>query len=195
MIDMTEEQMRKEIRRVLRQVGRNAKEIEAAASVSFDIPTYAVEHLKDFRRQIKKISIKRATGRTLRNYYRDINYIAGLKSATVEGAMEMSYGIQPIVRAVKALPEEEEKAFWRVYDKAYSEDALMQHYKYEILDTVYQSMTEGNHIKAKNEADNIGKDIVNLFSKVQLELREYLGREPSEQEIAGIFIERLQQIL
>ena len=129
MIDMTEDEMRKEIRRVLRQVGKNAKEIEAAASVSYFIPTYAVEHLKDFRKQIKKTSIKKATGRTLRNYYRDINYIAGLKSATVEGAMEMSYGIQPIVMAVKALPEEQEKAFWRVYDKAYSEDALMQRWK------------------------------------------------------------------
>lgn len=187
MIDMTEEEMRKEIRRVLRQVGRNVKEIEAAASVSSFIPTYAVEKVKQFRKDIRKLSIKRATGRTLRNYYRDINYIAGLKSATLEGAQEMSWTWQPIKAQLDEMTEEQKKKFWNIWDKAYSENALLEHFKYEIMSESVQRVFDENNT-------DFGQKVVDIFEETQLELRRYLGREPSEQEIASIFISKLSNI-
>lgn len=159
---MTDTELRKEIYNLRRDLRQRLGEVRAEAKTS---PTFyhesadtdrkiekkiiarsALEHFKEAEKTMRKTAVRDMDTKQLRNMYRDLKYIAGLKSSTLEGATITASRYDPFAKTMESLSEDMRNLVWDVYSKLYAERGTgLERYKYEIFESgLTQEITPAN---------------------------------------------------
>lgn len=161
---MTDKEIRKEIYDLRRELRADISEVNRLRNTSDSaIPTYATDRMKVLEREMREKSVKNMSRNELENVYRDLKYVRGLKSSTVEGAIKTGRTIEPLKEKLKTLSPDLQKNFWAIYSKLYGDTATeIDRFKYvifesDLVDSIYQGM----------DVDDFTNTIEKLF-------REYL---------------------
>lgn len=179
---LTEKELRKEIYRLRRELRASVKEVRELSRTSNLIPTYSVSKMRELERRYRSKSVSNMTKAELVSNFRALEYIQGLKSSTVSGALEIAHKFEPFKNELNELPESDRKAFWDAYQRFYNETrGTAERFKYELFDTsVLRTIT--NRIRNGETASDIATTLVNIFNQSSA---EYAYRQ--QEIIRGIF--------
>lgn len=147
--DLSLKEMRQEIYRLRRELRADLKEVrELSRTSSLTIPQDALKHMRDLEKRTTKskggTAVSHMGERELRNLYRDLEYVRGLKSSTPEGASKSAITWQPVKEFLDSTTEETRDKFWEVYNKLVSNRYLEEKFKYEIFEILRQQTEYGN---------------------------------------------------
>lgn len=174
-------QDRQTIEQESRKLYRNlSRRIKAIQSQETPVADYAV---KDFRELQEKYPRKLAdmNDKQLREYYRDLRYISGLKTSTVKGALEAAKTFNPIVEKLRVFSPKTEDKFWKIYGKLFENNALLEKFKYEVFESIQTQLYGGLDV------DDIIQNIEEAYQEAQEE-----GANADEQSI--LFTSKLDDI-
>lgn len=128
--NLSQKELRKETRRLLTNLSKRISHIEGLETA----PKYAVNRFREIEKNVPS-RLTQLSEKDLRNLYRDLRYVNRLKSSTVKGAKDVEKTFEPIANKIEALPEEQRKNVFQVYEMFYgSVGGIASHYKYEVLD-------------------------------------------------------------
>ena len=179
--ELTNAEMRKESRRLIKNISRRIARIEKLGSTA---PQYAVNAYRELEKTIPK-KLTDLSKKELTTLYRDLRYINALKSSTVKGAMQTQTKFEPIKAKLEALSPNTRKKFWEIYGKLYEKTSgTMENFKYEIFGAHI------DYIYAGQEVDEAVKEILEEYDKTL----EDLGGYATEQEIKQLFTSKLSSL-
>lgn len=166
---LTEKELRKEVYRLRRELRSSVKEVRELSRTSTTIPTYAIDKLKELERSYRQKSVKRMTKPELVSNYRALEYIRGLKSSTVSGAIEVGRKFEPFKEELNKLSKSERDLFWDVYQRFYSETrGTAERFKYEVFDSgVLTSVV--NRARAGYSASDIAGALLHAYQTSAVE--------------------------
>ena len=178
--NLTDKELRKEIRRLDRNLSRRIANIEGLGSSA---PQYAINRYREATKDVKSLSA--LSNKQLVTLHRDLRYIDALKSSTVKGAKDVAIKFEPIREALEALSPNMRDKFWEIYGKLYERTGnTMEGFKYEIF------ATNVDYIYGGQEVDKAVFDIINAYD----ETREQLGGSARDEEIKLLFTQKLQTL-
>lgn len=135
---MTDKELRQDIYKMRREVEANikgVKELQKSES-SLAVPTDAIQQYAKLNRLMRNKSVRRMDRDELISVRRQLAYIKGLKSSTVEGAKKTAVKFEPLNHKLKSLSPSLQDKFWEVYRKAYSDTkGQLENFKYEIFES------------------------------------------------------------
>lgn len=166
--DMSEEELRKEIYGIRRELRSDIKAVRDLQKVSTAIPTYATNQMKNIEKTMRTKSVKNMDKSELVTTLRDLKYIRGLKSSSVEGAKKTAKSFEPLKDKLESLSENMRDKFWEIYGKAYGQlKGNLESFKYEIFESdlidVITSNTDTSELALKIE--QIYRDIQEKYTK------------------------------
>ena len=178
---LTPKEMRKESRRLIKNLSRRIERIEGLGSSA---PQYAVSAYRELEKRIPK-KITQLSDKELKTLYRDLRYINSLKSSTVKGALQSQAKFEPIKDKLEALSPETRKKFWSIYGKLYERTSgTLENFKYEIFETNI------DYIYGGQDVDKAVEDIIAEYDKTLKEL----GGDVTDEEIKILFTSKLQTL-
>ena len=129
--NLTRDEYIKEIKKLRKEIGARVRRIEAGES----LPQFASERYRELTSQIRG-KLSNYSLNELKDVYRDMYEIGQMKTSTVAGAKRYNYivGMDKNVR--------------KLYNKLVEENALFEHFKYDILEFIDKWMNKG-----KSEAE------------------------------------------
>lgn len=176
---LTPQEMRKESRRLIKNLSRRIARIEGLGSSA---PQYAVEHYRELEKRIPK-RLTQLSQKELTTLYRDLRYISALKSSTVKGALQSQKTFEPIKAKLEVLSPEARKKFWEIYGKIYERTSgTMENFKYELFETNI------DYIYGGQDVDTAVEEIINEYDRTLKEMGSYA----SDEEIKILFTSRLK---
>lgn len=206
-VELNDKELRREIYALRRALRIDIKEVKKASKVVTEIPTYAATHLAKAEKEMKAKSVCKREGAELSSIYRELKYIRGLKSSTLEGAIETAEKFEPIAKELKTLSEEKRKEFWDIYKKMYEDNPLYEKFKYEIFqinDEIFQGssanlddiLEEDTIIKDELDFTEVNKDtILTTIKSMYDETMEAQYGELTEAEKTVLFTKKLSNLL
>lgn len=178
--NLTDKELRKEIRRLDKNLSRRIANIEGLGSSA---PQYAINRYREATKDIKSLSA--LSRKQLVTLHRDLRYINALKSSTVKGAKDVQTKFEPIRDKLSALSPDTRKKFWEIYGKLYeSTGGTMENFKYEIF------ATNIDYIYGGQDVDKAVMDIIEEYDKTL----EQLGGSAGDEEIKLLFTQKLQTL-
>lgn len=179
---LTPQEMRKESRRLIKNLSRRIERIEGLGSSA---PQYAVSAYRELEKRIPK-RLTELSSTELTTLYRDLRYINSLKSSTVNGAIQTQSKFEPIKAKLEALSPDTQKNFWDIYGKLYERTSgTMENFKYELFEANI------DYIYGGQEVD---KAVEEILSEYDSTLKE-LGGDVSDAEIKVLFTSKLRTLL
>lgn len=205
--ELNDKELRREIYALRRALRTDIKEVKDISTVSSTIPTYATSHMTKAEEEMRLKSIRKREGAELLSIYRELKYIRGLKTSTLEGALEVAEKFEPLAKELRTLSEVKRKEFWDIYKKMYEENPLYEKFKYDIFqinDEIFQGnsanvedvLEDETIIKDKIDFDKVDKDtILTTIKSMYDETMEAQYGELSEAEKTVLFTEKLSNLL
>lgn len=187
--DLTPEQMKKEIRKMRKemiQVGAEIRDyLRETGREGAQAPLVAIRKFEQMK--VPYVFTRKGqelfTEQEIVDLYRDLKYVTGLKTATLEGAKQSLENFEPINVYLSALEEEEQETFWNIYDKIYED--LQSKYKYEIMET----------ISALQTADMSPQQIEKRIKKAYTDILEgKRGKDISDEQLELRFTRKLERL-
>ena len=180
-IDMTDKELRKENRRLIRNLSARIKNIE---NLGVTAPKYAVNKFRELEKTIPKRLTQLKT-KELRTLYRDLKYISSLKSSSVKGAIDVQQKFEPVKEKLNQLSEPTQAKFWNIYGMLYENTgSTMEKFKYEIFETNIDFIYSGSSV------DNAVEQIINAYDQTL----ENLGDYSDDETVKILFTQKLQDI-
>ena len=185
---MTDRELRRDIYETRRYVEANIKAVRELqkGEPSLAIPTYATNQYALLKRQMRDKSVKKMSRTELISTRRQLQYIKGLKSSTVEGAKETAVKFSPLADKLKALSPQLQDKFWEIYRKAYSDTkGQLERFRYELF--------------SSDLIDQVGigtdtGELAHLISEKYRELELETTKDTPEEEKRELFTQRLKSI-
>lgn len=168
--NFTATEYRKEIRRLEKNLGARAKNIEGRGELAFQYLPQKLKELKEEHPQnLKDMDIKE-----LRSYYRQLTEIGQQKSATVKGALEAQQNFGYISSKMKNLTEEQKSRLFKFYGKIYEQfTELSKDFKYEILAVA----ADTSEIYGDRGTEDVLYQLLYEFEDLELERGQYSDEE------------------
>ena len=134
--ELNDKELRREIYALRRALRTDIKEVRDISKSSPTIPTYAISHLSKAENEMRTKSVKKREGAELLSIYRQLKYTRGLKSSTLEGALETAEKFEPIAEHLKSLSQEKRQEFWDIYGELYKHSSTLERFKYELFEYI-----------------------------------------------------------
>lgn len=183
---MTPKELRKEIYSLRRQLRTNLKGVRELQKFSPLVPRYATNKMKELEKQMRQTSVRKMEEKELRNLYRDLNYISGLKSSTPAGAMETAERFEPLRQRLNNFSESLRDKFWRIYGKIYeSSNGTIDKFKY----TIFESDLI-DEISSATDEDELVQRIIEEYDETYKEL----SKNASDNERQQLFTQKLSTL-
>ena len=175
----------KDVRKLVNEVRKDVERIEKRA----DLPQFGASAFRGFERRFgNKLGNKYLPSMTteqLQTMLRDIKYIRGLKSTTIEGAQHTKDVFLPLREELTALSEPQRDKFREIYNKFVEERRYLEEFKYElqeiVKDMVYSAVS----------VDEALTEMGALYDKAS----RTLGKEASEDEKVLLFSQNIREFL
>ena len=193
--NLTTKEMRKESRRLIKNLSRRIARIEGLGSTA---PQYAVNKYRELEKKIPK-RLTQLSDTDLRTLYRDLKSINSLKSSTVKGAMSTQSKLDELTEKMQvdgkystlrelfsSLSPKTRDSLWEFYGKTYDTmgKGIADKFKYELFGTAIDYVYGGEDIeRAVLEIDA-------LYERVNREL----GSNADDETIKVLFTKRLQTL-
>lgn len=179
---MTDEELRREIRRLTRNVKKRISNIEGIGEQNAiqDAAKVFREYQKELPKDLKKV----VRTQDLVKYYRRVKRINDLKTSTVTGAKSALNTIGKVRSYLDTLSEDKRKKFWEAYHKFY-EYSNDESYKYEVMAEILDETMSGEDV------ETTVSDIIEKYTEAQIEAEEYGG---TDEAIRISFTKRLRSL-
>lgn len=128
---MKREELLKENRRLIKNLRAR---FERQMGVELSAPIYAKGKFNELLQATPR-DIRQLNDTELRNLYRDLTYISGLKTATKRGAERAEEEFEPIREFLAPLSKEMQSEWWSIFGKLYEDlgQQMAEKFKYELL--------------------------------------------------------------
>jgi hypothetical protein len=146
---LTDEELRREIYSLRRTLKEDIRAVREASKLDPTIPRDAINQYKKISKLMKEKSVRSMDTRDLKSTYRQLGYIRGLKSSTLEGAEKTAETFYPIKQFLDVLSPTLRDEFWDYYGKAYKENPFLEKFKYEIMEISKDIMISGRQLTPK----------------------------------------------
>lgn len=105
----------------------------------------AYRHFQRLRKEFRYNDLSKYDTQVIKDIHRDLNYISGLKSSTLEGAIEGEKNFGEIKIFLNGLSETKRKEFFDIYDKLYNftKADIVEKYKYDVFRAAKNEMLLG----------------------------------------------------
>lgn len=161
------------------------------------LPQFGAESFRKFQNRLENKlrgkDLSSLTEEELRTVYRDIAYIGNLKSTTVAGAYKAQRMYLPIQEKLQALSPDVRRRFWAIYSKIIETNALMEQFKYELMEQNIDYLYSG-----QIDEDFIVNKIYELYDEIVEQVGSGYGDEEDEKDvdkkIARLFTSKLDSI-
>lgn len=167
---MNREELLKENRRLIKNLrARFGRQV----GVELSAPIYARSKFNETLQNTPK-DLRQLDDSDLRDLYRDLTYISGLKTATKQGAERAEREFEPIRQFLEPFSKETRDKWWEMFGKIYEEmgQSIAEQFKYEILD-VNKSIFQRDLT-----TEDFGERFANMYEQYKLNL--YGGNETNE---------------
>lgn len=182
-----EKSLRKDIYKLRRELRSDLKEVRGASKLSSLIPTEALSHMTKVEREMRDISVRKMGTRDLLSTYRQLKYIRGLKSSTIEGAEKSAKLWTPIKEHLDAFSKDTRDEWWNAYGEIYKNWSTMDKFKYTIFEYVDKAFTGDN-------AEEIKAKLVTEIDKILEAARGELPQDEVDLRISNKLQELLQEL-
>ena len=152
-----------EVKAYIKERKRLTKNIAKTEDMREDyhiIPDVAVRRLKNLEKEMKANPVKYMTKKELLSTYRQLKYIRGLKTSTLEGSKEVAKHFNSIATSLSKLSDEHLKKFWDTYEHLTDISPLYKHMRYEIFSGLADIVGKTNMT-----AEELGEAIDKLYDK------------------------------
>ena len=166
--------LRRDIYALRRELRKDIKEIRAEIKADAITPDIAVRKMAKLEKQMKEKAVSKMSPKELRSTYRQLKYIRGLKTSTVEGARETASHYEDIAPKLKNLSKAQIKKFWDTYEHLTDISPLYKYMKYEIFSGLADVVTKMNL-----SAEELGQAIDQLYQK---SVEGELDNEPTDKK-------------
>lgn len=179
---MTDEELRREIRRLTRNVEKRISRIEDLGEQNAiqDAAKVFREYQKELPKDLKKV----VRTQDLVKYYRRVKRINDLKTSKISGAKSALNTIGKVRSYLDTLSEDKRKKFWEAYHKFY-EYSNDESYKYEVMAEILDETMSGEDV------ETTVSDIIEKYTEAQIEAEEYGG---TDEAIRISFTKRLRSL-
>lgn len=140
----------KEIQRVRKNLTRRFARIEKRFG---DSPALA-----SFKNLNLDLSVRGKSEKELRALLGELNYYEGLKTSSVKGTETYKIKFEKLEKILKA-DENLQNKFWTLYSKFVEENGLIEKYKYDVFDIIY------NELLNNSSEDEIREKINKMFEE------------------------------
>lgn len=155
-----DEKIRRDIYALRRPLRSDIKSIRSMIKQNAIIPDIAVRKMANLEKQMRMKSVKRMSGEELVSTLRQLKYIRGLKTSTVEGAKETASHYDDIAPKLKHLSKSQIRKFWDTYEHLTDISPLYKYMKYEIFSGLADVVT-----KLNLSSEELGEAIDKLYQK------------------------------
>lgn len=179
--NLTEKEMRQDVRRLIKNISRRVKRIESAGDTASQFSAIRFRELeKNLPRKLTDLSKQE-----LKNLHRDLRYLQGLKTSYLKGASKAKSSFENIREHLGSLSKKSQDKFWEIYGKLYNQTSgLLEKFKYEIFETNIDYIFSGE------EVDKAVFEIEDLFRETIKEL----GSAADEESISKLFLSKLSTL-
>lgn len=163
-------ELKKDIRRIERNLRARAKNIEGRGELAFQ---YLPQKLKELKEKHPK-NLEDMSQTELRSYYRHLVNIGQNKSSTVKGAIQAQEDFGYIANKLPNLTENQKSRIFRLYGKVYEHfTEIAKDFKYELLEVA----TDTVEIYSERGSEDVLEQLLNEFEDLELERGKYNDAE------------------
>lgn len=174
--NLNDKELRQEIYKLRRDLREDLREVKEFSKAEVILPTYAVDHFKKAEKSMREKSVRSMDRKELESVYRQLHYIRGLKSSTVQGGLDAIATLESAKNRVAEIKDENLKymlskldrteldQFWKIYGKVFEGGDLAEQFKYEIWNTIIDYMEGGRF-----DEGTFAKKISDLYESVQID--------------------------
>lgn len=169
-----EKKLRRDIYALRRALRADIKDIRVLIKQDSITPDIAVRKMSKLEAQMREKSVSKMSKQELVSTYRQLKYIRGLKSSTVEGAKETASHYEDIAPKLKNLSKSQIKKFWDTYEHLTDISPLYKYMKYEIFSGLADVVAKMNL-----SSEELGQAIDQLYQK---SVEGELDNEPTDKK-------------
>lgn len=176
--EKSRDELLKESRLLYQQLNREFRLIEKEKT---PVLKDAYNRFHQFKKDFKYADFSKYSDKMVKDLYRDLKYIQGLKSSTLEGAKESVETFGDTKKFLESLSQEKQKQFWDIYNRAYKNlsPTLIERFKYDVFGVVSNEML-------------LGQNIDDIFEKIQEAFDNAYEEGYTEVEQGELFAENLE---
>lgn len=131
-----EKMLRQAIYDLRRELREDIKEVKEYSKTSF-VPLDAVLAMKDIEDYMVRKPVKSMDIKDLRKTYKELDYIRGLRSSTLEGAKSTgTIYMDDLKKRLLELSKNEQEEFWKMYAQVKRDIPISELFKYDIIKTL-----------------------------------------------------------
>lgn len=131
-----EKMLRQAIYDLRRELREDIKEVKEYSKTSF-VPLDAVLSMREIEDYMVRKPVKSMDIKDLRKTYKELDYIRGLKSSTLEGAKATgTIYMDDLKKRLLELPKNEQEEFWKMYGQVKRDIPISELFKYDIIKTL-----------------------------------------------------------
>lgn len=170
-----------------KRLTKNIAKTEDMREVYHIVPDIAIRKFRAIEKDMKKNPVKYMDKKDLLSTYRQLKYIRGLKSSTLEGSKDIAKHFNSIATPLSKLSPEHIKKFWDTYEHLLDRAKLYRYIKYDIFTGLANVVG-----KINMSAKELGAAIDQLYDK---SVRGELNIDENTDETTKLLFHSFESIL